>query len=225
VEPVGDETVVYDLESKEAHCLKPLAAAVFDCCDGTGSISDVAAAASRRLAKSVSDDEVTEAVRQLEQLRLLDTPFVVVASGDGNGNGVSRREALRRIGFVGAAATSATMITSIAVPTAAAAKSGIPGGCTGCSQNKDCASGHCCQSVPGKQCNSQCCVFDNNSCHLSTCTCQGGTTPGVSCLTTTCGGGGTCVCQCTVCISTVTCGACPCSTCPSGSVACCDATC
>jgi hypothetical protein len=203
VEAVGDEAVVYDLETREAHCLKPLAAVVFECCDGAGSISDLAATASRRLSTNVTDDDVAEAVRQLEQLKLLDTPLVVLDGANGNGNGVSRREALRRIGFVGATAASATLVTSIAVPAVAWA-SGIPAGCSNCGKNSDCASGHCCQSNGGKQCAQTCCVGGNNSCHFT----GDPNNP-----------------TCTVCISDTGCGTCPCSQCPGGSSPCCTTTC
>lgn len=203
VERVGDETVIYDAETKQAHCLKSLAAAVFDCCDGSTSVAQAATTASGRLGTSVSEDDVTEALRQLEQLRLVEVPLVVLQSVDG-GDGVSRREVLRRIGLAGVAATGATMITSIAVPGLALAASGVPTGCSGCNKNSDCTSGHCCQSNAGKSCNQNCCVGSNNSCHFVT-------TAGTL--------------SCTVCLSETGCGACPCSSCPAGSSTCCNSTC
>ena len=134
VEPVGSETVIYDLETKQAHCLKPLAALVFESCDGEQSIATIAQLASERLSATVTADEVAEAVSQLESLALLDTPLIV-HEGNGamssNGNGVSRREMLRRVGFAGAAAAVATPLVTSIVPSTAIGKSPDPWGCSG----------------------------------------------------------------------------------------------
>src|SRR3954452_15932411 len=55
IEPVGDETVIYDTDSKQAHCLKPLAAIVFGCCDGHATVGEIASAAQRRLGDDVGN--------------------------------------------------------------------------------------------------------------------------------------------------------------------------
>lgn len=157
VEHVGDETVVYDLDSKEAHCLSAVAAQIFALTDGRRRASELAELASRNLNTTVTEDEAAEAVALLDERRLLDTPLLVEQSG------MSRREVIRK----GAFAT--VLITTIAIPVAtAAATVQIPTGCTGCGKNKDCASGHCCQDVAGKSCNQTCCVGANNSCHITT---------------------------------------------------------
>lgn len=199
VERVGDETVIYDTETKQAHCLKPLAAFVFEAADGSSDAARVAALATERLGERIDSTQVLDAVAQLEQVGLLASPLVVVASDER----ISRRAAVKRIGAFGAAATSIPLVMSIVAPAAAFA-SGVPTGCTGCNKNTDCVSGHCCQSNAGKSCNQNCCVGNNNSCHFVT---SGGT------LT------------CTVCLSQTGCGACPCSTCPTGTTTCCNSTC
>lgn len=197
IERVGDELVIYDLERKEAHCLKALAASVFDRCDGKGSLEQLAARVSSDLGEPVTESDVLEAIRQLEASALLAQPLVVR-------DGVSRREAVKRFAFAGAAgAIGGPLITSILAPGTAWA-SGIPTGCTGCVSNSSCVSNHCCQSNAGKQCNQSCCVGKDNSCH----TVCGATT-----------------CVCTVCVSTTGCGTCPCSTCPPGSTVCCTTSC
>ena len=135
IEPVGDETVIYDTRSKEAHCLKPLAAIVFERSDGDATVGEIARIAEQRLGDAVSDADVADAVAQLESLDLLQTPLVVRAGGGlvaTNGRGVSRREMLRRVGFAGAATVAGTsLVTSIVAPNAFAL-SGIPAGCSGC---------------------------------------------------------------------------------------------
>jgi hypothetical protein len=203
VEPVGDETVVYDLETKEAHCLKPLAAAVFEYADGRRSTTDIAELAGHRLGTPVSEADLSEALVQLEHAALLDTP-IVVRTGNGAGydetDGISRRAALRRIGFAGATAAVATpLISSILAPTAAAAGSGQPTGCP-CSKPPDCASNHCCQANAGKSCNQSCCVGGNNSCHIVSCVCAGGANVGNPCTVDGDCPGSTCSnCVCGVC--------------------------
>src|SRR3954454_10889791 len=77
IEPAGDETVIYDTDSKQAHCLKPLAAIVFGCCDGRATIREIASAAQRRLGHDVSGSDVADAVAQLTGLGLLQTALVV----------------------------------------------------------------------------------------------------------------------------------------------------
>ena len=72
VESVGEETVVYDLDTKEAHCLKSLAAAVFMYADGTKTASDIAELAAYRMGTPVTEAEVKDAFAQLESCALLD---------------------------------------------------------------------------------------------------------------------------------------------------------
>src|SRR4051812_33936336 len=106
IEPVGDETVVYDTGSKQAHCLKPLAAIVFSCCDGRATVAEIATAAQHRLGDDVGESDVADAVAQLETIGLLQTALVVRPGGGllaTNGRGVSRRDMLRHVGFAGAA--------------------------------------------------------------------------------------------------------------------------
>jgi hypothetical protein len=68
IESVGEETVVYDLDTKEAHCLKALAATVFMYADGARTAADIAELSSYRLETSVSDADVKDAVKQLESV-------------------------------------------------------------------------------------------------------------------------------------------------------------
>lgn len=157
VEHLADETVVYDSETKDAHCLSPLAAAVFAHCDGETSVEQLAALASERLGEPVDEPRVIDALVQLQERDLLAVP---------PGDGLSRRQMIGKSAAVaGGVVFGAPLITSIAAPTAAMAQTGIPPGCAGCTKNPDCQSNHCCQDVAGKQCSQGCCVGLNNSCH------------------------------------------------------------
>jgi len=172
IESVGDETVIYDIKSKEAHCLKALAAVVFALADGSNTTADIAELAAYRLGQPVTEAEVVDAVAQLEQHALLDTPLVIR-------DGISRREALGRMAATGIGATvGVSMITTVMAPTALAAGSQIATGnccgstlnndaCTG--QNPHCQSGHCCANQPGQSCNQCKCVGDKNDCDTGQC--------------------------------------------------------
>jgi hypothetical protein len=174
IERVGGETVVYDTNAKEAHCLRGLASVVFASADGKTSAEDLAALAAEKLGEQVSYAQVQEAVAQLEACALLDTPLLIH-------DGMSRRDLVKKAGYIGAAATAASpLITSLVAPSAAFAASSIATGCSGCGKNPDCVSNHCCQSNAGKQCSQGCCVGSNNSCHFCNCsgnTCQCTVTP------------------------------------------------
>lgn len=123
IERVGDETVAYDIETKAAHCLSPLASVVFECCDGRRDIEELAAASSERLGAPVTSSRVLDAVAQLDERRLL-------AIGKG---GLSRRDMIRRTTMIGASAiASAPLITSIIAPTPAAAATPTCGEITCC---------------------------------------------------------------------------------------------
>src|SRR6478752_2031259 len=165
VEQVGSETVVFDAEANEAHCLKGLASIVFARADGKTTAEDLAAVAGKELGQEVTFAQVQDAIAELESVGLLDTPLLVR-------DGLSRREVVKRAGVIGVAAGAASpLITSVLTPASAlATNSAIPTGCAGCGQNHDCVSNHCCQSNAGKACNQGCCVGKDNSCHVCACT-------------------------------------------------------
>ena len=114
VEEVGDEKVVYDVETKEAHALSVLAAAVFAGSDGRRTLDDLATFAAERTGEPVSEDQVWDALIQLEERNLLKPPT----------GGMSRRGfAIKTAGV----AMSVPLITSLAMPSIASAASCIIG--------------------------------------------------------------------------------------------------
>jgi hypothetical protein len=172
-ETVGDETVVFDVDSKEAHCLKSLAAAVFMYADGSRTASDIAELAAYRMGTPVTVAEVNDAFAQLDSRSLLDQGPVVVR------NGISRRDALKRFGAVAGVAAATPLIATVSA-SAAPGDSKIPtGGCCGNTKNQDtctggnplCQSGHCCQNLDAtaKACNPCKCVGDKNDCSIDQC--------------------------------------------------------
>jgi hypothetical protein len=109
IERVGDELVVYDTTTNEAHALKPLAAGVFEAADGSTSVAGISLAAATSLERDVSVADVQEALVELDRVGLLELSE--------SGGGISRRRLLQ----VGGAAAAGVMVTSALVPAFAAA--------------------------------------------------------------------------------------------------------
>ena len=121
-EQVGDELVVYDSRSSEAHCLSPLAAAVFSAADGSRSPEAIAAFVSAKLGDRFEVQHVEMALAELEDRGLVTVPAV---------SGISRRSFMQRTAAVGGAAFAGTLITSVVAPAygmAASLPQGFPSG-------------------------------------------------------------------------------------------------
>ena len=142
LERIDDEQVAYDLESKEAHCLSALAAAVFDSCDGQTSVEKIATVASARLGETVEQEQVLDTLAQLEERNLLDTA--------GRRGGLSRRQLIQR-GAV--AAASVPVITSILAPSPAAASTPTCGTILCCPCGTGAVGQPCCEHGTAFQCN------------------------------------------------------------------------
>ena len=94
VEHLGDETVVYDNRTKEAHCLSPLAAVVFGQCDGRTTVEGLAELATERLGEPVDEAGVIDALAQLQERDLLAIP---------PRDGLSRRQMIGKSAAAGGA--------------------------------------------------------------------------------------------------------------------------
>jgi Coenzyme PQQ synthesis protein D (PqqD) len=107
VEELDGELLLYDTERERAHSLNAVAAAVWEACDGVRGPKAIAEAA------GVTEDAVWRALSQLEERRLLDGELPRRMSGPE----YSRRQAVRRMGLIGAsAAFAAPFVRSIVVP-------------------------------------------------------------------------------------------------------------
>jgi hypothetical protein len=115
-EEVGREYVVFDTTTNQAHCLAPLVAAVFACCDGQTPIDDLPVLVGLRLGETVDAGGIDAALGQLENAHLLDAPSALEPRG------MSRRAFVQR----GAIATAgaAVLITTVATPAAAQSSPG-----------------------------------------------------------------------------------------------------
>jgi hypothetical protein len=110
-----DEVLVYDLNTNKAHCLNKSAAAVWKNCDGSNSISDIAAILKNEFKTPVSDDFVWLAIDQLGKDELLEQKLTAPT------NGLTRREAMRRVAL--ASLVALPVVASLTAPTAAQAAS------------------------------------------------------------------------------------------------------
>jgi hypothetical protein len=104
IEDVDAEKVIFDEETKHAHCLTPLAAIVFGHCDGNTSPAELAGIASGRLGERTSEEEVQNALTQLRERGLLASPLPIE---------FSRRDVLHKSAALGAAAAAATLVFTV----------------------------------------------------------------------------------------------------------------
>lgn len=115
IQNVGDEIVAYDEETKTAHALKPVAAAVFMYADGKNTPAEIAELASYRLDQPVSVADVNAAVAELDSCGLLQTPQGF------HEHAISRRTALKAFAVTGA---GTMLVSSVAAPAAFAGTTG-----------------------------------------------------------------------------------------------------
>jgi hypothetical protein len=115
---LADEVVIYDPDSKRAHSLNRLAAAVWKNCDGNNTLADLGQLVSAEIGSPIGETAIWAALRQLEHADLLAQRL-----DDVGGKTLGRREMLRKAGQIGAAAAITPVVASILVPTAAAAAS------------------------------------------------------------------------------------------------------
>lgn len=174
---VGDEIVVYDLDSDKAHLLNPVTATVWSSAAAGATVDEVCAAVRAGHGADLPLDVCWAAIEQLTEAGLLSSaPEAPVVGG-----GMSRRQLLKRAGV---AAIVLPTITTILAPTPAAAQTGT---CAAdgqsCNTNNECCSGNCsggtCQcQVTGGPCviSADCC---STICQASVC-CNG---TGTACTT------------------------------------------
>jgi hypothetical protein len=141
VRRIGDELLVYDRQSHDAHCLDAGAAAVFGACNGKRSVRELTALLRRELGRPVDQEWVRLALAQLERSRLLEEPL--------QGPVPMRRDVLRRVGQ----AALLPVVVSIVSPTPLMAATACTKNTPGCLKNNN----PCSRSA---QCCSCCCNPD-----------------------------------------------------------------
>src|SRR5882672_8722595 len=145
VQELADEVLVYDLARHKAHCLSPLAAAIWRACDGRTTVGEIARRVPGPSGRRLEADVVRLTLDRLAKARLFEGVMAAPPRLPQN----SRRELLRR-----AAAIGGLSVLSLSAPTAALAVSCLPAGscvdkqCT--NGPRACCSGNCRQQ--GTQC-------------------------------------------------------------------------
>jgi len=142
VKDLPEEVLVYDLKSQKAHCLNATAAFVWRHCDGQTTAGEIAQLMAKEWRTPVSEDAVWFALDKLSKAELLReriTPPEAYA-------GMSRRSAVRRLGF--GALLAIPVVMSIVTPTPAAAAS-IPVVCQVCRKKSDSVCPTECEGILG----------------------------------------------------------------------------
>ncbi len=111
-----DETLIYDLKTNKAFCLNETSALVWQLCNGSSSVSEISDAMSVQLKTLVSEDLVWLAVDQLSKDGLLENGDTI----NNHFSGLSRREAIRKVGF--ASVVALPIISSLIAPSASMAQ-------------------------------------------------------------------------------------------------------
>ncbi len=136
IRELDDETLVYDTERDEAHCLNQTAALVWKQCDGKTTVSQAAQSLQSKLEVPVGADIIWLAVKQLQRFHLLE--------GSQKSPSVSRRALVLKYA---PAALALPVIMSISAPTPAlAASCGGPNAPCG-GENLPCCAGLICNST------------------------------------------------------------------------------
>lgn len=137
IQDLPEETLVYDLESHQAHCLNRSAAVVWRRCDGKTSVEGLKRAL--RDETGAADAAVVEAaLADLSEAGLIENFAATGAAAD-----ASRRDAMKRLAFAGAVAIP--FVTTILAPRAVSAQSGAACIANGnpCSTDAECCSTCC----------------------------------------------------------------------------------
>ena len=119
VDRVGEETIVFDEERKEAHSLNRMASIVWQHSDGAHSLSQIASVLTRELQVEANESIVLYALDKLASVHLLEGDDATEL-----GRPTTRRQVMKRVAAVGVAAVGLPAVLTMAAPTPAMAASG-----------------------------------------------------------------------------------------------------
>jgi hypothetical protein len=135
VQEVKDEILIYDISESKAFCLNKTAALVWQACDGNKSVVEIGESISQKLKSAVNEDIIWLALELLKKGNLLENEIT------GKFAGVSRREAIRKIGL--GSAIALPIVASLVVPTSTMAQSSLFAPGVSCTADSQCQSGRC----------------------------------------------------------------------------------
>jgi hypothetical protein len=119
-EQVDDELLVFDAEHKLACRLNASAALVWRSCDGTRSLSDLVAIVAEEFGEVADEDQVVIALDSLVKHGLIESGY---EPREAAATRITRRRFMRRVGAVSLASFSVPLVSSMMIPSAAAAAS------------------------------------------------------------------------------------------------------
>jgi hypothetical protein len=140
IQALDGETLIYDQENHQAHCLSPFAGRLWEACDGRRTVADM------EKAWDSSTESIAQGLEELKMAGLLD--------------GAPPQEPTRRriLGRLGRAA-AVPAVVSILVPASASAQSCLPNGafcgtnsancCSGCCKRSGASANTCVSAGPG----------------------------------------------------------------------------
>lgn len=152
IQNLDDEILVYDLESNKAFCLNKTTSAIWQKCTGELSVEAIVPEVQKDFGTSVTKELVALAIEQLKNDNLLESGENVSTILDG----LSRREMVRRVGFMSVVALP--LVSSLVAPNAINAMSvtcPAPGGAPTC------------PCTTNGSCDDNCCDMDNSGTCLS----------------------------------------------------------
>ena len=106
-ENLPEEVILYDKSNNKVHCLSKTAAAIWESCDGTRSVDDLARFVEAKLGAPADREVVLLALEELEKADLLEAGSGIVPDAALT----SRREAVGKIALAGTALV-ATIVAS-----------------------------------------------------------------------------------------------------------------
>ena len=138
VKKIDNETLVYDTERHQAHCLNNNAALIWEYCDGNRTISDLSRLLN--INDDFSDNQKEQIVRiiliELAKSNLLERPIEEPQIS----NRITRRQLMKVASL--AALLAVPAVTTMLAPTAAQASTCLASG-QGCATSAECCSGLC----------------------------------------------------------------------------------
>jgi hypothetical protein len=117
-ENLPEEVVLYDKANNKVHCLNKTAAAIWESCDGTKSVDELAHIVSTKFGVPEDRNLVLQALEELEKADLMEAGSIMVPRA----GLTSRREAVGKIAMAG----TALVATIVAATPAAHASSRDP---------------------------------------------------------------------------------------------------
>ncbi len=145
IKEIDDEVLVYDLNRDQAHCLNASAALIWRHCDGKTSISQLAATLGLETGVTADKNVILMGLKDLTRIHLLENDSL--RDYPALGTGISRRDAVKRIGL--AAGIALPLVISISAPTPVQAAVSCGARCKPCSSGADCCSGVCIDTPSG----------------------------------------------------------------------------